>query len=216
MSLYGWFFVFLLGFGYGMWAGVVLILCTDEFINRVKRGKVKTKKIVKELNPTNIVKKYPNLFRDYGGDMRTTCMSFGFEVQGGWLPLIDSIGQQLTDLGVERYVIADQVKEKFGSLQLYYHTENLPLSIWDWRPINRYFVRIWYHKYSRWIKKHLTKLRKLIFGLTLYEKISDIIETAETKSYKICEICGADGKTNSQGWLKTLCGGCRNGIEVGR
>jgi len=170
----------------------------------------------KKLKPIDIVKKYPNLFRDYGGNIKTTCVSFGFECGNGWLPLIDSIGQQLTDLGVEKNVVAQQVKEKFGGLRFYYHTENLPNSMWDWRPINRYFVRFWYHKYSRWIKKHLTKVRKKIFGLTLYEKISDIIEAAEMKSYTICEICGADGKVRGKFWLKTLCGDCRNDIEVGR
>ncbi|KKN09464.1 hypothetical protein LCGC14_1046290 [marine sediment metagenome] len=160
------------------------------------------------MEPKEIVKKYPNLFRDYGGDMHVACMAWGFEVGLGWLPLVDSIGQQLTDLNVEDKVIADQVKEKFGGLRFYYHTENLPMSIWDWWPTNRFVVRIWFHRYVRWIKKHLTKVRKYVFGLTLYEKVQGLIYEAEDKSYIICENCGEPGKTRGQGWLKTSCDDC--------
>ncbi len=161
------------------------------------------------MKPTDIVKKYPNLFRDYGGDMRITCMAWGLEVRSGWLPLIDSIGKQLTDLGVEKYVIADQVKEKFAGLRFYFHTENLSLSIWDWWPKrNKYIIRFWNHKYMRWTRKYFTKLRRFLNILSLYEKISYIIEDAEMKSYEICEACGEPGKMRGQGWLVTLCGGC--------
>ena len=72
-----------------------------------------------------LVAKYPNLFRGYGGDMRQTCMHWGFSHREGWYSIIDYIGEQLVKLGVEDKVIADQVKEKFGSLRFYYHTQGL-------------------------------------------------------------------------------------------
>lgn len=161
------------------------------------------------MKPNDIVKKYPNLFRDYGGDMRVTCLAWGFECGSGWMKIIDSIGQQLTDLDVEKYVIADQVKEKFGGLRFYYHTENLPLSIFDWYPKNKHIRNFWYHRYIRFIRKYLTKFRRFFYR-SLYEKISDIIETAENKSYEICEVCGEPGKLIGRSWLKTLCNDCDN------
>ncbi len=162
---------------------------------------------MKELTPEIIVKKYPNLFRDYGGDMRVTCMAWGLSVGAGWLPIIDSIGQQLKDLKVEDKVIADQVKEKFGGLRFYYHTENLSRSVWDWWPTNRFVIRIWFHRCTRWIRKYFTKARRFFYR-SLYEKVCDIIETAEEKSYITCESCGSPGKLIGRAWLKTLCDDC--------
>jgi len=156
----------------------------------------------------DIVEKYPNLFRDYGGDMRTTCMAWGFECGTGWYKLLDEIGQKLTDLNVEDKVVAIQVKEKFGGLRFYYHTKDLPRFIWDWRPKSNFVTILWYHKWIRWIKRYLSKLRKYIFGMTVIERVQDIIESAEEKSYITCEICGEDGKIRGQGWLKTLCESC--------
>lgn len=154
-----------------------------------------------------LIKKYPNLFRDYKGDMRQTCLAWGMEHGDGWYKLLDEIGQKLTDIDAEKYVVADQVKEKFGGLRFYYHTENLPFSIFDWIPLNHYLRKFWYHKYIRWIRKHFTRIRRFFYK-SLYEKIDDIIDTAENKSYVTCEICGEAGKTTGSGWLKTLCNGC--------
>ncbi len=162
------------------------------------------------MKPNDLVKKYPNLFRDYGGDMRKTCFAFGFECDKGWYKLLDEIGQKLTDLDVEKYVIADQVKEKLGGLSFYYHTENLPTSIWDWWPKNYYFRKFWYHGWIRFIRKCFTRLRMFLGILSVYEKVCDIIETAEEKSYETCEVCGKPGKTIGRSWLKTICDDCDN------
>ena len=67
-----------------------------------------------------LVRRYPNLFRDYGGDIRQTCMGWGMSCGDGWYDLIDNIGKQLVRMGVEKNVVADQVKEKFGGLRFYY------------------------------------------------------------------------------------------------
>ena len=163
----------------------------------------------------DIVKKYPNLFRDYGGDMMQTGMAWGFECGKGWLPLIDEIGRQLIKIDVEKHVVADQVKERFGELRFYYHTENLPISIWDWSPNNYYLRRFWYHKYMRGIRKYFTKIRRFFYK-SLYEKIDDIIDTTEIKSYITCEICGKDGKITGQSWLKTLCGDCDENRNISK
>ena len=156
----------------------------------------------------NLVKKYPNLFKDYRGDMRQTCMAWGMCCGDGWYKIINSIGYQLKCLGIEDKVIAAQVKEKFGGLRFYYDTENMPMSIWDWWPQNKYIRWIWYRSFSRWARKYLTKARILIFSKTIIEQLDDIIREAEDKSYSTCEQCGADGETRSDGWIRTLCDRC--------
>ncbi len=69
-----------------------------------------------------LVEKYPNVLRDYGGDMEKTCMHWGMECGNGWYDLLDGLLQKLDYLsnhsGVQ--VVADQIKEKFGTLRFYY------------------------------------------------------------------------------------------------
>ena len=62
-----------------------------------------------------LVEKYPTLYQDYGGDMRKTCMHWGFSHGDGWYNLIDELSAKLEPFGV----IAAQVKEKFGGLRFY-------------------------------------------------------------------------------------------------
>jgi hypothetical protein len=62
-----------------------------------------------------LVKKYPNLYKDFGGDMRKTCMAWGLECGDGWYKIIDELSAKLEPLGV----VAAQVKEKFGGLRFY-------------------------------------------------------------------------------------------------
>ena len=39
-----------------------------------------------------------------------------------------------------------------------------------------------------------------------YKKIEELISTAESKSYKVCEDCGMPGNLrNDIGWIRTLC-----------
>lgn len=65
-----------------------------------------------------LVKKYPNLYKDYHGDMTQTCMTWGMECGDGWFKLIDELSAKLEPLGV----VAAQVKEKYGGLRFYIHT----------------------------------------------------------------------------------------------
>jgi len=61
-----------------------------------------------------LVKKYPKIFKDYGGDIRHTCMGWGMACGRGWFLLIDELCSKLSDDAV-----AAQVKEKFGGLRFY-------------------------------------------------------------------------------------------------
>lgn len=61
-----------------------------------------------------LVKKYPKIFKDYGGDITKTCMGWGMSCGNGWFLLIDKLCSKLSDQAV-----AMQVKEKFGGLRFY-------------------------------------------------------------------------------------------------
>lgn len=75
-----------------------------------------------------LVAKYPKILRDHGGDMTKTCMHWGMEHGDGWYDLLDKGMEKiqyfcnLCPSGVQ--LVADQIKEKYGTLRFYYHIEN--------------------------------------------------------------------------------------------
>lgn len=128
-----------------------------------------------------LVEKYPKIFANRFKPMTETAMCWGFECGDGWFDILDiacSIIQSHIDWKNRdgekvSQVIADQVKEKFGTLRFYTTGGD---------------------DYTRGVES-----------------------MAEAMSSRVCEQCGAPGKTNSGGWLTTLCekhrGEHENGIR---
>jgi len=50
--------------------------------------------------------------------------------------------------------------------------------------------------------------------LDLHSKVLDLVYEYEIKSYKICEICGEDGRPRRSGWIRTLCDRCSDAIHL--
>lgn len=69
-----------------------------------------------------LVRDFPNLYRMRHGDMRDTCMCWGFPGDG-WEPLIRRLSEKLEAEILKQedtsLFYADQVKEKFGGLRFY-------------------------------------------------------------------------------------------------
>ena len=71
--------------------------------------------------------KYPKILKNLGGDPAITCMSDvhgGINIGDGWIPLLEnlfSFCQFNTDNNGYPQVVADQIKEKFGTLRFYCH-----------------------------------------------------------------------------------------------
>ena len=124
--------------------------------------------MTKELE-LKLVEKYPKILKDYEGNEMETCMHWGFEHNDGWYDLLDKGMEK-----IQRYcdlagcqLIADQIKEKFGDLRFYYHTDQA--------------------------------------GAVDSEILSDIVDSMERKSSKICENTGELGCLCKRGgWYKTL------------
>jgi len=85
----------------------------------------------KELT-AQLAEKYPAIFKELGGDPTKTCMSWehgGISCGDGWYDLLDKLCgfcQWHTDKNGYGQVVAEQVKEKFGSLRFYYRIEDTP------------------------------------------------------------------------------------------
>ena len=83
---------------------------------------------MKEELDRQLCERYPKIFADRYQPMTETCMCWGFEHGDGWFNIIDRLcaniqshidwqakqGKEITQ------VVAQQVKEKFGTLRFYY------------------------------------------------------------------------------------------------
>ena len=73
--------------------------------------------------------KYPAILQDLGGDPSETCMSArhgGIAVPDAWIPLLEEtfkFCQFHHDKSGYPQLVAEQIKEKFGSLRFYYRFE---------------------------------------------------------------------------------------------
>jgi hypothetical protein len=82
-----------------------------------------------------LCEKYPEIFVNRHGDMKETAMCWGFEHGDGWFNILDRLCGNIQHhidwqnknaaKGYEQYkpvpqVVAQQVKEKFGTLRFYY------------------------------------------------------------------------------------------------
>jgi hypothetical protein len=132
-------------------------------------------------------KEYPVILKDLGGDPSKTCMSFehgGISIGNGWIPLLKSLFRYLQhqhDVNGYPQIIAEQIKEKFGTLRFYYTAIDNTVG----------------HPYPKYKEERLVD--------TLHGAIS----FAEVMSESICEECGKPGVLrNDNYWVTVRCDAC--------
>jgi hypothetical protein len=78
-----------------------------------------------ELWQKGMYEKYPVIFGDHDKPMSQTCMCWGISIGRGWHKIIEDLCESLQGILKQHdiKVIADQVKEKFGTLRFYYHVD---------------------------------------------------------------------------------------------
>jgi hypothetical protein len=67
-----------------------------------------------------LVKDFPQIFRDWHGDVMSTCMFWGLECGTGWEPLLRKLCEDIMATNPPADFRAEQVKSKFGGLRFYY------------------------------------------------------------------------------------------------
>lgn len=161
-----------------------------------------------------LVKKYPIIFSQYGGDMRQTCMAWGMECGNGWYNLINELCENVTTLIGDRpiKVTAAQVKEKFGGLRFYYDIDS-PYTFMN--KVNHIISRAMFKVRLGILYWKIVDFRKKFYR-SIDEKISDAIRDGEWKSYDTCELCGEPGKTRGRGWVSTQCEKCWDKSKLNR
>jgi hypothetical protein len=159
--------------------------------------------------------KYPVLFSGRNLPVTQSLMAFGCECRDGWAQILDHLFGFLTthmnqDLWVaysEDYkaahaneklyclkikppqIILDQVKEKFGTLRVYYHTEFAEGSPFENSDIT-----------EKVDEKALEKTLR-----EYYAVIDNAIAYAEYQTSRTCEVTGKAGTLYTKGWHSVLC-----------
>jgi len=126
---------------------------------------------------------YPELFKDKDLGIHQSCMAWGVECGEGWFDLIKGVCFKIKNIieGTSFTIRFTQIKEKFGTLRIYYRAEDLEG------------------------KKMEAEEEAFKLG-----EISGVIELACLLSGYMCEICGkpAHTKGDEGGWYATICDEC--------
>ena len=143
----------------------------------------------------DLVKAYPKIFRNVGGDPMVTCMADGIQCNDGWYDLLDTLChtmQRWCDAENKRYITETDKYE--------FVVEGDPE-----------YVQV----VAAQVKEKLGELRFYVDGGDATTQ--GIIQMAENMSSRICELCGSPAKTSrDSGWLHTTCDACNKRIRLER
>ena len=165
-----------------------------------------------------LCERFPKLFVDRNGDMKSTAMCFGFEHGDGWFNIIHALCANIQwhiDQSVEQNARAIKyetirVAAVAGDFTLFdedhigttpsYREKRLK-EIINEKP--RKIPEIVHQVTVTQVKEKYGTLRFYYSGGDEY--IDGLVAMAESMSAATCEECGKPGRTNSGGWLRTLC-----------
>jgi hypothetical protein len=131
-----------------------------------------------------LFEKYPDLFSNKDKDIMSSCMGWGIECGNGWFDIISPLCFMIKN-----------------------HENNI---VWQ----TEYKQKTQPDYQSDYFPVKFDQVKEKYGGLRLYfsggdEYVEGLVSMAEAMSYKICEVCGDRGSPNENGWISTLCEGCR-------
>jgi hypothetical protein len=169
----------------------------------------------KELDE-RLCKLAPHLFADRSGDMRNTCMMWGFDCGDGWYGLLEEAALKLEPLCKALY-------DQYAPLEKPWYKHIRSMLYWSSKVPGAFKVLYYlahklvpglsnpFHWYGGGPRASQVKEKygTLRFYMT-YEtdEMAEIIAAAEHKSGKTCEECGKPGTLRGHGWYYTRCAKC--------
>ena len=167
--------------------------------------------------------KYPEIFKYRHAPMTHTAMCWGFECGDGWYNIIDVLCgniQSHVDFKRKRRARALQFNR---ALKRALAGDTRPLQMhftfggkgepdeWAIEMANKAIVKAEFNEVpppmpyitASQVKEKFGGLRFYTNGYT--DEVSGMIRMAEAMSYRTCEECGSPGRSNSYGWISTLC-----------
>jgi hypothetical protein len=146
--------------------------------------------------------RYPLIFKDRNADMRTTAMCWGLECGDGWYNIIDVLCGLLTSDYRQAQSRYEFIKDKVDQPQ--------------WEGSKKIITQEQIDEAKAKLDEETLKVpvavqvKEKFGGLRFYVQAAtkehyNYISFAESMSYRTCESCGAEGKTYTDGWHRTLC-----------
>lgn len=176
--------------------------------------RIMVREMRKELDE-ELCRKYPRIFRDRHGDMRTTAMCWGFDCGDGWYNIIDilceaidsHVRQQreqrcaalLMNRALSRAIRGD--RSTLNRLPKWRRDEVLD-NLADPEP-QCFPVPRKMNVVATQVKEKYGTLRFYHYGGDEY--IDGVVAMAESMSARTCETCGAPGELRGLGWVYTAC-----------
>lgn len=145
--------------------------------------------------------KYPLIFKDRHENMQHTAMCWGFSHGDGWYNIIDVLCGMLTSDYRQAKSRYDHFME-LGVGGVLYGTKTVTQEQIDEAKVKLDEETLKVPVASQ-VKEKFGGLRFYVNGAT--DKHWNFISVAENMSYRTCEMCGAPGKTYTNGWHTTLC-----------
>jgi hypothetical protein len=147
-----------------------------------------------------LVRDFPLLYRDRHGDMRSTCMVWGFPGDG-WEPLIRRLSERLEPM------IAAMPDDCGCGHPRAAHPG--PTQGPDPETYDVALACIEYHDGRPCASQVKEKFGMLSFYMTSEtEEMTRAIQEVEAESARTCESCGGPGGVVGEGWLRATCGPC--------
>lgn len=171
---------------------------------------------MKEELELQLVQKYPELFVDYKGDKKTTCMAWGCAHGDGWYNLLDDLCSYLQYISSTKPFILykSEHKKEEGTFSERNGTYiNLPPVCFAQIKEKFAGLRV-YTKFSSYSDEAFDGHGKLDessfdYAIERYQnQIQYALEYVEFLSRRTCEFCGKPGRVYADGWYKTYCSEC--------
>ena len=144
---------------------------------------------------SDLVKAYPKIFKNVGGDPKVTCMADGIQCNDGWYDLLDTLCHTM-----QRWCDGENTRYITETDKYEFVVEGDPE-----------YVQV----VASQVKEKLGELRFYVDGGDATTQ--GIIQMAENMSSRICELCGNPAKTSrGSGWMHTTCDSCNKRIRLER
>lgn len=169
----------------------------------------------KELD-TQLCDKYPKIFRDRRGNMRTTAMCWGFEHGDGWFNIINKMcaniqhhinntRKQRAEALIYNRALTRAAKGDLTTYNLLrkWKQEQIDSALKDPEPQLKKVPEACPQVIATQVKEKYGTLRFYYYGGD--DIVAAYVDMAESMSSVMCEVCGAPGHSRGGGWVQTLC-----------